>query len=434
MAEFARDLRWEEVPADVQNHIVRCMLDLCAAAIAGSRTRVAQIVVQHALETHGSGTATLIAVTSTSTPAGAALANGFATSALDLDDGYRPTKGHAGAVVFAPVLAAAEQTGCSGAELLTALLVAYEVALRAGLTLHSLHDFYHGSGAWAPVGAAAAAARLLGCDTKQIWHAAGIAEFHAGMTPEIRSVKHASMLKDGIGWGAMVGLAAAQLAARGFTAMPSLFDALPSAIGITATVGDHYLIRDVYFKPYACCRWAQPAVEGALAAARDLGVTGMEVARVRVHTFEAALHLACATPRTTEEAQFSLPWPVASALIDGAVGPAEVLEHRLGDPARRALAGRVEMTLDPELDKAFPDQALAWVEIQASDGRRARSPVVQARGDPQFPLSEDDLLTKFTSLVEPVLGLDRAGRLLHAVKALPGAGGLGQLLDLLRAP
>jgi 2-methylcitrate dehydratase PrpD len=432
VAEFARTVRWEDLPADVRSQATRCVLDLCGAAVAGSRTDAAQSAAAYALYAHGSGPGTIIGTAATSTPVGAALANGFAASALDIDDGYRPVKGHLGAVVFPAVLAVAEEAKSSGVEFLTALVIGYEVAMRAGRILHSLYDSYHGSGAWAPVGAAAGVARLLDCDAEQTWHALGIAEFHAAMAPEMRSVEHPSMLKDGIGWGAMVGIASAQLAARGFTGIPALFDTGGVGSPLTDSLGEEYLILDLYFKPYACCRWAQPAIEGALSAARHLGVTAADVARVRVHTFEAATHLRSAPPRTTEEAQFSLSWPVACALIDGVVGPEQVSEESLIDPTRRELAARVEVAVDTELEKAFPEQALAWVEIETTEGLRARSRISAARGDKGTPLRDNELAKKFEDLTDPVLGSDRARRLASAIKRLPDSPDLDEMTGLLR--
>ncbi len=432
VAEFARTMRWEDLPADVRSQATRCVLDLCGAAVAGSRTEAAQTAAAYALYAHGTGPRTIIGTGANCTPAGAALANGFAASALDIDDGYRPVKGHPGAVVFPAVLAAAEEAKSSGVEFLTALVVGYEVAMRAGRILHSLYDFYHGSGAWAPVGAAAGVARLLDCDAQQTWHALGIAEFHAAMTPETRSVDHPSMLKDGIGWGAMVGIASGQLAARGFTGIPALFDADHSGVRLTESLGDEYLILDLYFKPYACCRWAQPAIEGALSAARQIGATAIDVARVRVHTFEAATHLRSVSPRTTEEAQFSLPWPIACALIDGVVGPEQVTGGSLSDAARRELAGRVELVVDPELERAFPEQALAWVEIETTGGSRARSKISAAAGDADTPLGDEELTDKFRRLTDPVLGTDRAEKLASAIKELPDSVSLEEITKLLR--
>src|SRR3712207_6066522 len=94
VAEFVRTVRWEDLPADVRSQAIRCVLDLCGAAVAGSRTQAAHSAVSYALYAHGNGPSTIIGTSATSTPVGAALANGFAASALDVDDGYRPVKGH----------------------------------------------------------------------------------------------------------------------------------------------------------------------------------------------------------------------------------------------------------------------------------------------------------------------------------------------------
>jgi 2-methylcitrate dehydratase PrpD len=431
VAEFARAVRWEDLPADVRSQATRCVLDLCGAAVAGSRTEAAQTSAAYALYAHGTGPSTIIGTGANGTPVGAALANGFAASALDIDDGYRPVKGHPGAVVFPAVLAAAEEAESSGVEFLAALVVGYEVAMRAGRILHPLYDFYHGSGAWAPVGAAAGVARLLDCNAEQMWHALGIAEFHAAMTPEMRSVEHPSMLKDGIGWGAMVGIASGQLAARGFTGIPALFDTGGLGPRLTGSLGDEYLILDLYFKPYACCRWAQPAIEGALSAARQIGATANDVAKVRVHTFEAATHLRSVFPRTTEEAQFSLPWPIACALIDGVVGPEQVTGESLADSARRELAARVEVLADAELEKAFPEQALAWVEIETTEGRRARSKISAAPGDADMLSRDIDLTEKLKNLTDPVLGPDHAKKLASAIERLPDSPNVNDMTGLL---
>ncbi|MGI8826646.1 MAG: MmgE/PrpD family protein [Chloroflexota bacterium] len=430
VARFAHDLVWDELPADVQRQSERCAVDLFAVAIAGTVTEVAQIVTAYVLDTYGAGAATLIAG-GTCSPAGAALANGFAASALDMDDGYRPVKGHPGAVIFPAILAAAEERCASGREFLTALVAGYEVAMRAGHVLHPLYGFYHGTGSWGPMGAAAGAARLLGGDADQIGGAMGIAEFHAPTTPEMRSVDRPSMLKDGIGWGAHVGLVSAQLAMRGFTGIPSLFDTDVAAGATAESLGSRYLIRDLYFKPYACCRWAHPAVDSALVAQNDLGVTAADIAGIRVHTFEAASHLRAAAPRTTEEAQFSLPWPVACALIHGEVGPDQVGALSLSDPDTRMLADRVQTIHDPDLETRFPEHALAWVEIETRDGRVARSEVMAARGDAGAPLTDEEIVEKFLGLTRPILGSSLAGKLLFAIQALSTDGDLQAVTGLL---
>src|SRR3712207_9138577 len=109
VVEFARSVRWEDLPPRVRSQAIRCVLDLCGAAVAGSGTQVAHSAVSYALYAHGNGPSTIIGTSATSTPVGAALANGFAASALDVDDGYCPVKGHPGAVVFPAVLRSEER-------------------------------------------------------------------------------------------------------------------------------------------------------------------------------------------------------------------------------------------------------------------------------------------------------------------------------------
>lgn len=434
VAEFVLGLSWTTLPPDIQRQALRCVLDLCGCGLAGSRTRVAAILRTYVRETYGPGGATVIGSQEPASSCGATLANAFAVSALDLDDGDRLTKGHPGAVIFPAALAAAQEAGRSGAEFLTAVVAGYEVAMRAGRILHPLYRVYHGTGAWGPIGAAAAAARLLGCDAGGIWHAMGIAEFHAPMTPEMRSVDHPSMLKDGIGWGAAAGMAAARLAALGFTGIPSLFDAGDPADALTKSLGQDYLIERLYVKPYPCCRWAQPAITGALHALRELHVAAPEVARVRVHTFEAATHLRVTAPATTEQAQFSLPWAVACALAYGTVSPEHVLESGLKNPLCRELAARVEMVVDTDLERSFPARALARVEVESVDGRRVTSPVVGAPGDPDTVLSDEALEEKFHHLADPVVGPTLADEIIHAVHRLPEARDMAGVAALLSAP
>lgn len=149
---------------------------------------------------------------------GAALANGLAANALDIDDGHRLVKGHPGASVLPAVLAAAEERNAGLREFLAALAAAYDVAIRAGFVLQR-HDAYcHSTGAWGAVGAAAGAANLFGLAGPTLCHALSTADFHAPLAPVMRSVAAPSMDKDGVGWGAMAGM----LAREGFTGKPSL--------------------------------------------------------------------------------------------------------------------------------------------------------------------------------------------------------------------
>ena len=156
--DFTLNFRWEDLPASVQHQAKRCLLDILGALIAGSQTPVAGIMRKTALEQFGGDQATIMVTGERVSAAGAALANGFFGNALDIDDGYRNVKGHPGACALPPVLAAAQLAGeCTGAEFLTALVVAYELGIRAGVIRHATYEVYHSSGSWGAIAGAAAA-------------------------------------------------------------------------------------------------------------------------------------------------------------------------------------------------------------------------------------------------------------------------------------
>ena len=205
VSSFIRGLTWESLPPAVQQQAKLCSLDLLGAIIAGSLARGSKVLAGQALEHWPGDAATLLLFNARAALPGAVLANAFSANALDIDDGYRPIKGHPGAIVFPAVLAAAEKKGASGKEFLTALVVAYEVAIRAGIAWHDYHAEYHGSGSWGSLGAAAGVARILGLQEREIIHALGTAEYHAPIMPMMRCIDYPAMTKDGIAWGAMVG-------------------------------------------------------------------------------------------------------------------------------------------------------------------------------------------------------------------------------------
>ena len=349
-------------------------------------------------------------------PPGAALANGFFGNALDIDDGYRNVKGHPGACALPPVLAAAQLAGaCTGAEFLTALVVAYELGIRAGVIRHATYEVYHSSGSWGAIAGAAAAGRLLGLTGKQLFHAMGAAEYHAPIAPMMKGIDTPSMGKDSIGWGCMVAVLSALMARDGLTGICPLFDDAPDDSWVE-NLGQQWEILNLYFKPYAACRWGQPAVAGALNMVRDHNLKPARIRRIRVRTFDAATRLPGGHPRNTEEAQYSLAFPVAAALLDGEVGPAQVQPPRLHDPKLLSLLDKVSTELAPEFEAEFPDKAPAEVVVETLDGQTFHSGRIEALWEPPDTLPTDqELESKFLWLAGPVLGKMKARQLMDRI-------------------
>jgi 2-methylcitrate dehydratase PrpD len=434
VTQFIHDLTWPMIPADVQHMAGRALLDLVATLSAGGGTELSRIARTMAAKVFGGDEATLLFDGRRVGAAGAALANGMSIDAMDMHDGYRRAKGHAGVVVFPVALAVGEGRAWRGEQFMAALVSGYEIALRAGVALHRTACDYHTSGAWGAIAAAAVTARALGLDTQRTRHALGIAEYHGPRSPMMRCIDHPSMLKDGSGWGAMCGVLAAQFAAEGFSGAPASTVEDERVRSIWADLGEEWWMRGLYFKPYACCRWSQPAVEAALGLLAKHRISPGEITRIEVHTFEEATHLNRTRPENTEQAQYSLPYPVAAALYARRLDPAQVLPPAIFEERVLQLAEIVEMSVDEEMGQRFPEETLARVAIHARDGRSFTSPVCAARGDPGDPLSDVELDDKFTRLVGARLAEGRASALRRMCWDAASLNRIDVLVELLARP
>lgn len=400
-----------ELPDAVHYQVRRTLLDGLGAAIAGTATRAGRYAAAFVHEHGKAGRATVLANGNALTAPNAILANVIAANAWDIDDGFRPSKGHPGGFVIMPALAAAQE--CGAAKLTTGIVAGYEISCRAAIATHRYYHHYHASGSWGALGTAATLGHMHGASQVQLEWAFGLAEYHAALSPIERCLGTPGMTKDAIGWGAYAGACAAHLAMLGFTGNPSLLDA-PENADVMDDLGDTWHILNLYFKPYPCCRWAQQAVD-ALASMRASNDIALEsIQHVTIHTFREATLLQQTPPRTTEEAQYHLFWALAAALAYGDVSVEHVADENLNDPTLLELLGRMNAVVEPDIQRRFPTEALCWIEIACVDGRVLRSDLTAARGDAHIPLTDQELETKFHKIVEPVAG-DVTGELLTII-------------------
>jgi 2-methylcitrate dehydratase PrpD len=395
LVSFTSGLQLADVPASARQRATLLLADMAAVCAGGRGAPAARLALDHAQALHPADEATALLDSTRVGAVGAAFANGVLANVLDFDDGHRLTKGHPGAVIIPATLAVAQLVDASAEQFLLAVIVGYEIAIRAGIALHARDDAYHASGAWGAVGAAAAAARLLELESASTVAAIGLAEYHAPIAPIMRSCAEPAMTKDACAWGASVGVSSALLAARGFTSVRAEF--LDSFLG---DLGTRWRLEELYIKAYPCCRWSQGAIAAALAA-RSRGMVDVHaVERVRVRTFEAADGLAKVIPANTEEAQYNLAWPVACALVRGDFSVADVLGP-FDDPSVEEVFSRVEIEVDPDFTAAFPARRLTAVEIELRDGRVLAAGPVEAPGEPDDPRLPDLVAEKVGKLIEP---------------------------------
>lgn len=365
----------------------------------------------------------------------AALFNGTAAHAAELDDSFRDAMLHAGAATIAAALAQAQAVDATGAAFLRAVVLGYELSTRIGVVMGPPHyRFWHNTGTMGSFGAAAAAASLLRLDEHATAHALAIAAtFAAGLQQAFRSESMAKPLH--AGRAAEAGLLAAQLAARGMRSSLDVLDGeagLGRAMGagpdwsdLGATLGRDFHITRLTFKNHVGCGHTFAAIDGALALQQQHGFTHAQIESVHLGVYQSTLDIAPhEAPRGADQARFSLHYMVATALVHGSVRLAAFEPARLDDPATRALMARITRSLDAQVEAAFPGRRAARVQIRLRDGRRFERLQPDRKGDPELPLSDADLEGKLVELASPAIGEAASRALIARIWALHEAPSL----------
>lgn len=446
LAEEAAALRDGLLPADVMARACDLFLDFLGVALGGSG-EPSSVTMRRGLERLGvRGDSVVLGTSDHLAAPQAALANGAAAHALEMDDTHQGGSIHLGAAVFPAALAAAQLAGASGATLLRAAVGGYEVAARLAMALQPAEHYgrgFHPTGTCGAFGAATAAGLVFGLDAAALCRALGIAGSQAAGSMEF--------LADGAwtkrlhpGWSACAGLHAAALAEAGFTAPATIlegrFGFLHAYSGAATTAplvgrGDGFELMQTAVKPHACCRYMQAPIDAALALRAAHGIGPEAVDRVEVGLVAAGFPIVCEPaaqkrrPRSVVDQQFSLPFGVAVALARGAASPAEFVPEMSDDPTVAALMERVTAVRDPALDAQYPRVWPAWVRIALRDGRRLEEHVTHPLGDPERFPDAAALGAKFRTLARRALPEAQVERLAATVAALPQATGVGHVLD-----
>jgi 2-methylcitrate dehydratase PrpD len=443
LAEYAVQLRYEDLPADVRELAHLVLLDALGCALAGSTTDEVARIRRAMAASSGGGGDTLVWGTNELLPLPlAALANGAAVHAREMDDFGGCA--HSGTVVIPAALGVGARVGASGRELLTAIVIGYDIAKRVmdggGGYLAFKKIGWHSTSTCGGFGAAAAVGRLLKLDAKRLQWALGYAGSNAGGTwafiPEGAMSKRVHP-----GFAAQTGIVSAYLAAAGVTAPESLFEAewggyYSTYVGDKATparategLGTDFRIRQVGFKPYAACRGIHSSVDVVLDLRKSQGVKSSDVAGVTVrgsHTHVKQLRKQAV--ETLLDAQMSLPYSIAVALETGGAMLDQYTPDALRRPEILALAKRVNVVHEPSV----PDGDEPYVDLELKDGRRLSGRVTMARGDCTNPLSEDELVTKFRTTAGTAFGAAQVARIEKAVREVEKMDNVRQLAELMR--
>jgi 2-methylcitrate dehydratase PrpD len=255
----------------------------------------------------------------------------------------------------------------------------------------------------------------------------GIAEYHGPRSQMMRVIDHATMLKDGSGWGAMAGVSAAELAAAGFTGAPALIISDEACSDIWSGLGTDWLLKEQYIKLWPVCRWAQPAMQAVGALWQEAVFDPSDITAIEIETFHESLRLASPHPASCDEAQYSLCWPVAAmvmALAEGRDFTAfDISEDALAREDIHQLSARIRLVENDDFNKVFPQLRQSRLHIDFADGRRRTAFSAHTKGDPETPVSYAEMLAKFDNLIGPTPLSGRA-TLLKQACLTPASEGL----------
>ncbi|MGZ5228118.1 MAG: MmgE/PrpD family protein, partial [Burkholderiales bacterium] len=330
--------------------------------------------------------------------------------------------------------------------LLLGIIAGYETLDRVGLAMgvEPSRRGWHKTAVAGPVGAAVAAAVVLNLSADQISTAVGLACATASGTKAFATGEGGGMEKRmHAGRAAEAGVRMAKLAARGFTAPPTAVDGRFGLLEVisgqsaradllAANLGTHWAVEHVYVKVYPCCAWIQAAVQQLVALRGPRPLNPQEVRKVRIGVSSyAGQQNGSVTPRDTMGAQFSIPYCAALALAGDPADPAMFAPDAIDDSARREIAKRVEIVVDPEMEAAYPRHYGARVDLELANGERRGSKVLDPHGMPADPCTERERLDKFSRLasrVKSAQSITEIVRRVQSAEQLRSAREIGEML------
>lgn len=413
LARFAAELKFEDIPAPVLRRAEDLFLDWLASALAGKGARPVEIIERFALamgpalrndSKSDTGAEVLISRRTTSAYF-AAMVNAAASHYVEQDDVHNGSVFHPATVVFPPALAVAQSLDKSGKDFLLAVVVGYEVGIRVGEFLGRSHyRIFHTTGTAGTLAAAAAAGSLLRLNAEQMLHAFGSAGTQAaGLWEFLHDAADSKQLHTARAVGN--GLAAAWLAKEGFTGARKILEGAqgmaagmspdPQPAQLTDRLGSRWALAETSFKFHASCRHTHPAADALLQVMKVHRLSAADIDTVLCHVHKAAIDVLgpVVNPRTVHQAKFSMGTVLALVAQFGFAGLTEFDQH-FNAAATAAFCQRVSMTLDEEVDTAYPVRWIGKVTVITTDGRALHGRVDEPKGDPGNTLSRPELEDK----------------------------------------
>ena len=433
LAQFSTQLQYEDIPPEVIDKTKQHVLDLIGVCLGSTRIDFGQSALKLIAGWGGTRESTLIGRGAKVPAHHAALCNGILGHGQDYDDTHTESVVHPSAALVPVALAVAERTGCSGREMLTALVGGLEATIRIAMpALNKIHlRGFHTTSVAATFGAALITARLEKIGLQRTVQAVGIGgSFASGLLECVPAGSGAKRLH--AGWGALCGIVAAQLAQGDYTGPNTVFEGKLGVYNsflrgealdldvIFKGLGREWETLDIRPKLYPCCHYLQAFLDCAAALRRERGIQVEDIAGISCRIAQGAVNMVCEpwekklAPATGYDARFSLPFAVALMLTRGKAGIAEFSAQVAADPKIRQLMAKVKYAVEPKYEvKDMP----GWVEVTLHDGSRHVREVPEVRGNAKHPIALEELREKFNANTA-FLGAAESARMANDIIAL----------------
>lgn len=443
---------YKKLPPEVIDRAKYLLLDFLGVAARGALSESGRSVRQMVtgLESSPRG-AIIIGTKGKATPPNAALANGVAAHSIEMDDVVNEASLHPGVTVMPAALAAGHMVECSGKELVEGIVAGYEAVVRLGIGLDPSEHYargFHPTATCGTLGSAISAAKIMKLPSNQMANALGISGSQAAGLMEF--------LSDGsytkrfhAGWAAHSGLMAALLARQGFSGPTTViegnfgflraYSGKPKPERLFTNWGQPFQVMKTSIKPHACCRYKQGPIDGILKIMQENGLSATDIDAVTLGVLKTGFPIvvepdaAKRDPKTIVDAQFSMPFGAAVAILYGKASIDEYSPEKIKSPQVREIMRRIQCVQSKDLERDFPQKWPALVTIKTKTAQAFRVFIDFPKGDPENPLTWDELIDKFKALAQPVFPDDRLDKIVDTVKSIEKAASLKPLSVLLTA-
>ena len=450
LAEHCAEIRFQGLSSETIQHTKYLFLDFIGNAAKGLSLESTQNVHSFIKRVGGQGDGTIIGGDLRPLPQYAAFANASSSHAMSLDDIYTPASIHPGSGIFAAALATAEWTAANGERFVEGIVAGYEATIRIANAVGSKDHYalgWHPTATCGTFGATAVVSRILDINPTITANAFGIAgSMSAGSMAFLQDGSWTKRIHPGL--ASQRGIQAALLAAEGFRGPQTILEGkngflqttsrTPNYSRLIEKIGGRPLILDTGLKLHACCRYNQSAIDAVLFLRKSNDLNLQKIDSIQVETFQAAFPLVIEpweqkmNPKTDVQAQFSLPYTVAIAVLKGRVSFEEFFPNHLVDPNVRNLMKKVNVIHNPEFDIAFPKSWPTRVKIRTTDGKEIENKVDFPKGDVENPLSWDELIARFKEHSQNVFRQTRQDKIIEAIQNLEKQEDMQKLTALLR--